>query len=139
MPVWEETMNRNIFVSIMLVACLTVLTGCNGAFVNRQTSEQMIVGPDGRVARVISTNTQDNSGSVGAHMTGMAGQILANGANAAFATNFGKGYPNNKQLLHNMTYGGNYIGGPMFNNYNSYGSYGSYGGSYLDSAPRRHW
>lgn len=135
---WEETMNRknrNIFVSVMLVLCMMALTGCNGAYVNRHSSEQMFVGPDGKVARMIVTNTQDNSGDVAAHMTGMAGQILGNGANAAFATNFGKGYPNNKQLLHNMTYGGNYIGGPVFNNYNRFGGYGGYGGSYLNSAP----
>lgn len=130
-------MNRTMrlfFVCVLLAGAMT-LTGCaNGPFVNAYQTEQLVQGPDGRMTRMVTTQTQDMSGTVAANAAGMAANILANGANAAVATNFGQGYPIDRQLLHGMTYPGST--GWNTNWGSNYGAYGGYYGGDYSYVPR---
>lgn len=121
-------MRRFIFVCMLLVSMMA-LTGCAaGPFANQYRTEQLVQGPDGRVTRVITTQTQDMSGSVGANFAGLGANVLANGANAAIATNFGNNYSSAGRILEGLTYPGTNWNTNWGTDYVHGGYYG--GGSY---------
>lgn len=117
---------KNFFMCLLLVSIAT-LTGCagmnGGPFVNSVETERIIVAPNGQTLREVQVQRHDMSGTVAANTAGNVVGILSNAANAGVATNFGKGYPRNRQILHNMTYptGLWNTSNNWGNNYNTYG------------------
>lgn len=122
-------MNRAV-IMIILIALVFGLGACApGTYVNRNQTDVYQQGPDGRTSRSTVVQTQDMTGSVNANMSGMAagvaGSIAGNAADVALRTNFGQGFPQDRQIL----YGGssNIIIPQMMGNGFGYGS--GYGGN----------